>query len=179
MQYIPGDLTVPEKRHHSRRLLEKQHQEKQRSGSRKTHCTLDNLYLEQHDCTDPVAQLNAAADERRTVTPHVLGEDIESLAIGDCDQDHDEMTREVTEKPGERNTSPIIPAYCNFQVARKMHVENLEHQPLPDSIMDRAYRRLQAQGAACPELALNVFPTATGKLKRETKKKQNICMVFV
>lgn len=72
------------------------------------------------------------------------------------------MTREVTEKPGERNTQPIIPAFCNFQVAKKMHDENLEHQPLPDSIMDRAYRKLQAQGFANPELALDVFPLATG-----------------
>lgn len=76
----------------------------------------------------------------------------------------DEMTREVTEKPGERNTTPIIPAYCNFQVAKKMHAENLEHQPLPDSIMDRAYRKLQAQGFANPELALDVFPLATGNI---------------
>lgn len=79
----------------------------------------------------------------------------------------DEMTREVTEKPGERNTSPIIPAYCNFQVARKMHVENLEHQPLPDSIMDKAYRKLQAQGSANPELALDVYPVATGTINKK------------
>lgn len=72
------------------------------------------------------------------------------------------MQREVTEKPGEQNTIPLVPANCNFLVARKMHVENLEHQPLPDSIMDKAFRRLQALGATNPELALNVIPTATG-----------------
>lgn len=72
------------------------------------------------------------------------------------------MQREVTEKPGEQNTVPLVPANCNFQVARKMHVENLEHQPLPDSIMDQAFRRFQALGATNPELALNVIPQATG-----------------
>lgn len=72
------------------------------------------------------------------------------------------MQREVTEKPGEQNTIPLVPANCNFQAARKMHVENLEHQPLPDSIMDRAFRRYQALGATNPEMALNVIPTATG-----------------
>lgn len=87
-----------------------------------------------------------------------MGSDVEPINF------EDEMTREVTEKPGERNTTPIIPAFCNFQVAKKMHAENLEHQPLPDSIMDRAYRKLQAQGFANPELALDVFPLATGNI---------------
>lgn len=128
---------------------------------------LNDLYLEKHNCVDLVSNLNEAELKRRQKESHVLGEDIESLVLeevcvnttGECT---DEMTREVTEKPGEQNTAPIIPAYCNFQVARKMHVENLEHQPLPDSIMDRAFRRLQAQGASNPELALNVIPSATG-----------------
>lgn len=68
----------------------------------------------------------------------------------------------VSEKPGENNTVPIIPAYCNFEAARRMAAENLEHQPLPDSIMDRTYLKMQALGMANPELSLNVEPTATG-----------------
>lgn len=81
---------------------------------------------------------------------------------------NDNMQREVTDKPGEQNTIPLVPANCNFQAARKMHVENLEHQPLPDSIMDHAFRRLQALGASNPELALNVIPTATGRYHKQT-----------
>lgn len=72
------------------------------------------------------------------------------------------MRQEVSEKPGENNTIPLIPAYCNFQAARKMAQENLEHQPLPDSIMDRTFLKMQAQGLLNPELSLNVEPTATG-----------------
>lgn len=72
------------------------------------------------------------------------------------------MRQEVSEKPGESNTIPLIPAYCNFQAARKMAQENLEHQPLPDSIMDRTFLKMQAQGVLNPELSLNVEPTATG-----------------
>lgn len=72
------------------------------------------------------------------------------------------MRQEVSEKPGENNTVPLIPAYCNFQAARKMAQENLEHQPLPDSIMDRTFLKMQSQGLLNPELSLNVEPTATG-----------------
>lgn len=78
------------------------------------------------------------------------------------------MGRDVTEKPGEWIFEPMVPASWNFQAARKMHVENLEHQPLPDSIMDKAFRRVQAQGSLNPGLALDVSPTATGeRFKRE------------
>lgn len=86
------------------------------------------------------------------------------------------MRQEVSEKPGEANTIPLIPAYCNFQAAKKMAQENLEHQPLPDSIMDRAYRKMQAQGFLNPELALDIEPIATGfhcrSPKNEIQKKK-------
>lgn len=124
---------------------------------------MNDLYLEQPApaCTSPAAVGHHQSESRRFAgeQQHILGETIAHLAL----DDDDTMTREVTEKPGENNTAPIIPAYCNFQVARKMHVENLEHQPLPDSIMDKAFRRLQAQGAANPELALDIMPAATGE----------------
>lgn len=71
----------------------------------------------------------------------------------------------IAEKPTERNVpEPIVPAYCNFLSARKMAQENLEHQPLPDAIMDLAFRKLQSLGAANPGLALDVIPIATGKV---------------
>ncbi|XP_059611817.1 uncharacterized protein LOC132258504 [Phlebotomus argentipes] len=62
-----------------------------------------------------------------------------------------------------RAGSPEMDAtYCNFLVARKMAQENLEHQPLPDAVMDCAYRKLQAGGDLHPGLALDVIPLATG-----------------
>lgn len=78
------------------------------------------------------------------------------------------MRQEVSEKPGESNSIPLIPAYCNFQAARKMAQENLEHQPLPDSIMDRTFLKMQAQGLPHPELSLNVEPIATGLISSFT-----------
>lgn len=73
------------------------------------------------------------------------------------------MRGEITEKPNERKCIPFIPAIRNFQSARQMAQENLEHQPLPDSILDQSYRKLQARGGINPELALNVSPVCTGK----------------
>lgn len=90
-------------------------------------------------------------------SPNSLSELIEQLP-----QIERTMRQEVSEKPGESNTVPLIPAYCNFQAARKMAQENLEHQPLPDSIMDRTFLKMQAQGLLNPELSLNVEPIATG-----------------
>lgn len=107
--------------------------------------------------------LNEQESKRREKTDHILSE-IDHIPD---DTLEDKMRQEVTEKPGENNTVPLIPAYCNFEMARRMAQENLEHQPLPDSIMDRAFRKLQAQGVRNPELALDVYPTATGKLTNQ------------
>uniref|UniRef100_A0A336LLE6 CSON010692 protein n=1 Tax=Culicoides sonorensis TaxID=179676 RepID=A0A336LLE6_CULSO len=73
------------------------------------------------------------------------------------------IERPVAEKPTERNVpEPIVPAYCNFLTARKMAQENLEHEPLPDAVMDLAYRKLLSKGEKYAGLALNVQPMATG-----------------
>lgn len=122
---------------------------------------LNSLYTEKHNnCTDNVELLNDQESKRREKTDPILSE----IDLIPDDKLNDKMRQEVTDKPGENNTVPLIPAYCNFEMARRMAQENLEHQPLPDSIMDRAFRKLQAQGVRNPELALDVYPTATGKL---------------
>ncbi|XP_055525778.1 uncharacterized protein LOC129718749 isoform X2 [Wyeomyia smithii] len=60
-----------------------------------------------------------------------------------------------------RPQSSFVPAVCNFQTARKMAQENLEHQPLPDAVMDIAFRKAQVAGSANPGVALEVGPYAT------------------
>lgn len=121
---------------------------------------LNSLYTEKHSCNDKFELLNEQERSRREqYAEHILN-DVEILPN---DKLNDKMRQEVTEKPGESNTVPLVPAAYNFDMARRMAQENLEHQPLPDSIMDRAFRKLQAQGIRNPELALDVFPTATGK----------------
>lgn len=59
--------------------------------------------------------------------------------------------------------SQFIPAICNFQTARKMAQENLEHQPLPDAVIDIAFRKAQAAGFPNPGMELSVGPYATGR----------------
>lgn len=151
---MPGDLTDPYQQHDSRDLLVSQ----KRNQSTPQY-ELNDLYL--NKSTSPTThhchRYSHTTDNK--IANDSLEASVEPVEDAEIDK---EMTREVTEKPGERNTTPIIPAYCNFQVAKKMHAENLEHQPLPDSIMDRAFRRLQAQGYANPELALDVVPLSTG-----------------
>ncbi|XP_050516205.1 uncharacterized protein LOC126891067 [Diabrotica virgifera virgifera] len=42
----------------------------------------------------------------------------------------------------ERILSPIIAAISNFNLAKKLHKENLEHNPLPDTLTDAIYRKM-------------------------------------
>ncbi|XP_058836718.1 uncharacterized protein LOC131693147 [Topomyia yanbarensis] len=73
-----------------------------------------------------------------------------------------EQTLDVFEPLDNRPNSSFIPAVCNFQTARKMAQENLEHQPLPDAVMDIAFRKAQVAGSSNPGVALEVGPYATG-----------------
>lgn len=162
--YIPGDLTESNQVHHTRNNLVN---EAAPASNKQQLPPLNSLYVEQHKCTDEVELLNknfeTARDKSNSVANEHILNHIEQLP--DCPDAIDEKMRsEVTEKPGENNTIPLIPAIYNFNTARKMAQENLEHQPLPDSIMDRAFRKMQAQGVANPELALDVLPVCTGEL---------------
>lgn len=67
----------------------------------------------------------------------------------------------ITEKPNERCPSPVVPAYANFELAKRMHQDNLDHQPLPDCVADLAFRRAQISGGH-GGLALEIDPIATG-----------------
>ncbi|CAG9826598.1 unnamed protein product [Diabrotica balteata] len=42
----------------------------------------------------------------------------------------------------ERILSPILAAISNFNLAKKLHKENLEHNPLPDTLTDAMYRKM-------------------------------------
>lgn len=156
MEYIPGDLTSPRHQHTNRSILLQQKEE--RKQGKEPQYKLNELYLEQHKCDDIVSILNDEEKKRREPESHVLGDEV-------LEVNSDEMRRyrQVTDKPNEGGPpSPIVPAFCNFQMARKMAQENLEHQPLPDAVADKAYRRLQAQGILNPGIALEVIPYVTG-----------------
>lgn len=50
-----------------------------------------------------------------------------------------------TSAKSNRILSPLISAISNFNLAKRLHKENLEHNPLPDTITDSIYRKLQMQ----------------------------------
>lgn len=61
-----------------------------------------------------------------------------------------------------RAKSAFAAAFHNFETAKKMAQENLDHQPLPDAILDKNFVELQAQGDPNPGLGLDVMLTTTG-----------------
>lgn len=65
-------------------------------------------------------------------------------------------------KKEKRLLSPILAAISNFSLAKKLHKENLEHNPLPDTVTDNMYKKLQMQKAQEPGLALEDQHNATG-----------------
>nr|XP_036215563.1 uncharacterized protein LOC106619368 [Bactrocera oleae] len=83
----------------------------------------------------------------------------DSPAVQDLEQKM--PLKSITAKPNERSPSPIIPPYANFELAKRMHHDNLDHQPLPDCVVDMAFRKRQITGEH-PGLALDIAPFATG-----------------
>ena len=77
--------------------------------------------------------------------------------------DHHQPSKSSSNKLREaRAKSAFAAAFHNFQTAKKMAQDNLDHQPLPDAIMDKNFIDLQAQGDPNPGLGLNVKLTTTG-----------------
>lgn len=115
----------------------------------------NKLYLEEHDCSR--AGPNSA------------------------DQSGNMMKYNIADKPTEtEDFLPLIPAYCNFETARMMSQDNLRHQPLPDAVVDTAFRTMQVNGEPYPGLALDVLPITTGKENRiRIIKSQIICISSV
>lgn len=61
-----------------------------------------------------------------------------------------------------RANAAFAAAFHNFSTARKMAQDNLDHQPLPDAILDKKFTDLQAQGDPNPGLGLDVDLKTTG-----------------
>lgn len=58
--------------------------------------------------------------------------------------------------------APFVAAAKNFQMAKKLHKENLEHEPLPDTITEALFRKIQMQKGSEPGLILKDGNYATG-----------------
>ncbi|KAJ1522964.1 hypothetical protein ONE63_002101 [Megalurothrips usitatus] len=67
------------------------------------------------------------------------------------------------DSPQQRVPTPgpaLANAYSSFQVAKQLHKENLEHNPLPDTVNDDLFKKLNSQRHPNPGIALDVVPDA-------------------
>ncbi|XP_044729679.1 uncharacterized protein LOC123293028 [Chrysoperla carnea] len=82
----------------------------------------------------------------------------EKLTLPQINQSHERLSH-----TSEDQVPPEVQiAIHNFQTAKTFHRENLEHQPLPETVTDPYYRRLQMQGHQHPGIALKIEPIVTG-----------------
>lgn len=67
-------------------------------------------------------------------------------------------TKPHTSTPSPDFGPPLASVSSNFQLAKQLHRENLQHTPLPDTVDDALYRALQTKGMPHPGKDLNVGP---------------------
>ena len=178
MEYVPGDLTSFKDQHPSREfLLEEKFK---RDHNIESDLELNKNYLGDHECKldepcePPPIKLTPLLPHTSTLTTSNPSPRIGEFDLTEKYSDKDNFlstkqqdttnmfgSQRITEKPNERSPSPIVPAYANFELAKRMHSNNLDHQPLPDCVADLAFRKLQITGAN-PGLALDIEPIATG-----------------
>lgn len=111
---------------------------------------------------------------KNSITPLPCIIQVQEVNNSKGENDHCILRNKKTEEESRGKSPEMDATYCNFLIARKMAQENLEHQPLPDAVMDCAYRKLQASGDLHPGLALDVIPLATGNLKISPKCVTNL-----
>ncbi|KRT81131.1 hypothetical protein AMK59_5357 [Oryctes borbonicus] len=142
--YTPGDLTDPKDRHPSHHDLKSglfdEHAEKYKAEGYPRH-------REDFSATLPE-------------TPPDLKSEVDDML-----EKHKEMSKckcTVQKKQTTSLPSPYLATIKNFLLAKKLHKENLEHVPLPDTITDAMYRKRQMMGDAEPGLLLKDGNYATG-----------------
>ncbi|XP_055916018.1 uncharacterized protein LOC129948890 [Eupeodes corollae] len=156
-EYFPGDKTPYDQQHVSRDLLLQQKYERDINHFQ-SQPEPNDLFLEHENENQFLNKPNSGQSAFPIINNTITDQEVEN----NFEKMHLSVNRAISEKPHERSPSPVIPAYTNFQMARKMHQENLDHQPLPDCVADRAFRKLQAEGIPHPGLALNMNPIASG-----------------
>ncbi|KAG5880512.1 hypothetical protein JTB14_003971 [Gonioctena quinquepunctata] len=75
---------------------------------------------------------------------------------------HAECPEKFRESKKDRILSPILAAISNFNLAKRLHKENLEHNPLADTVCDSMYKKMQMHRDCEPGLMLEDKHCATG-----------------
>ncbi|XP_050299108.1 uncharacterized protein LOC126737997, partial [Anthonomus grandis grandis] len=132
--YVPGDLTEEKHRPDSHELL------------------AENRFNDKP--TEPHPGFPKYRDDfsRKSPEPPRTLDDQVAEVLNNCGKDTMVTNSEERKKTG--ILSPIRTAISNFVLAKKLHKENLEHNPLPDTITDSIYRKLQLQRMLEPGLTL-------------------------
>ncbi|KAI8125380.1 UPF0740 protein [Lucilia cuprina] len=176
LEYIPGDFTDYKQQHPTRDFLLEDKYKRDRNID--TDLKLNKNYLGEHECKlgecePPPIKLTPLLPQTSALVTSDLSPKLKDLDLSEkynfetnddyLNKDTNKMfgSHSITEKPNERCPSPVVPAYANFELAKRMHSNNLDHQPLPDCVADLAFRKLQITGAN-PGLALDIEPIATG-----------------
>lgn len=150
MTYIPGSLTEPNKRHES-------------------YDELAAKVFENQEIEAPSSKGYPKYRDDFSEQPPPPSEDLKKEAE-ETYAKHREMvqTEYKCKKNGHRSQTDETPPHilntiANFNLAKKLHSENLEHEPLPDALTDALYRKLQMQKYdKDPGLALKESPRVTG-----------------
>lgn len=149
MTYIPGSLTEPNKRHDSYDELVKKSSEAQEieAPSSKGYPKYKNDFSKK-----------SPSDSKD------LKEETEEVYNKLKEMQHTEYKFDKSGGTEKEETPPhILNTIANFNLAKKLHSENLEHEPLPDTLTDALYRKLQMQKyVKDPGLALKDSPRVTG-----------------
>ncbi|XP_018332287.1 uncharacterized protein LOC108741808 [Agrilus planipennis] len=158
--YIPGDFTPARYQHHSRELLLQQYlnpkyEERKRAGFP----TLADGFSKEPDKSNiyeykPVDEVDLDKDKDMwSEKCHYKSIYIPKKTECVCNPKETKKERNMCSKL-KRIPSTVINAMKNFELAKRLHKENLEHHPLPEVITDAMYQKLQYQRAKEPGLAL-------------------------
>lgn len=136
--YIPGDLTSPRHRHHtyenlvSDLITKKEEIRTSEKGYPK--------YREDFTKPIPKEKKDLKQQTEEMYEQHRL------MMSQNCHCT--ERSHHCHKKKSSKHDDPSEPfraAAKNFQLAKKLHKENLEHEPLPDTITEALYRKFQMQ----------------------------------
>ncbi|GJQ74979.1 hypothetical protein Trydic_g9604 [Trypoxylus dichotomus] len=143
-RYVPGDLTDPKNRDSSYYDL--------KAGLFEEHADKYAAKGYPKSREDFSATLPQKTPDLKTEVDNILQKQKKMSGCKCTDQ-----KKESTSLP-----SPYLAAIKNFILAKKLHKENLEHVPLPDTITDAMYRKRQMMGDSEPGLLLKDGNYATG-----------------
>lgn len=90
-------------------------------------------------------ELASGVHEQRLGDPYgIIDQEREREREGEGEKEDAENKSDVSSREAAKCV-PLARDYCDAQIAHKMHMNNLKHQPLPDIVNDNGYKALAMQ----------------------------------